>query len=104
MNAVAFRRTKAGAVMQVRVVAILLSFGLCGCDAMQRLDLLNAQLASTNAKISKTNSHLSDVKHDTSNMDQKLAETNERLEAVERKLGTVEDAIKKVTGGAAPKQ
>jgi septal ring factor EnvC (AmiA/AmiB activator) len=91
--------------MQARVaLAFLLSFGLSGCDVMQRFDLMNAQLASTNAKISKTNSHLTAVKHDTAGMDQKLAETNARLEGVERKLGNVEDAIKKATGGAAPKQ
>ncbi|MET0539778.1 MAG: hypothetical protein ABWZ64_17835 [Xanthobacteraceae bacterium] len=92
--------------MQARValVSLLLSFGFSGCDVMQRFDLLNAQLASTNAKISKTNSHLRDVKHDTGNMDEKLAETNARLESVERKLGGVEDAIRKATGGAAPKQ
>jgi septal ring factor EnvC (AmiA/AmiB activator) len=67
--------------MQARVaLAFLLSFGLSGCDVMQRFDLMNAQLASTNAKISKTNSHLTAVKHDTAGMDQKLAETNARLE------------------------
>jgi septal ring factor EnvC (AmiA/AmiB activator) len=91
--------------MQARAaLALLLSFGLSGCDIMQRFDLLNAQLASTNAKLSKSNRHLSDVKHDTGNMDEKLAETNARLESVERKLGGVEDAIRKATGGAAPKQ
>ena len=91
--------------MQARVaLTFLLSFGLSGCDVMQRFDLMNAQLASTNAKLSKSNNHLSDVKHDTAGMDQKLAETNARLEGVERKLGTVEDALKKATGGAAPKQ
>ena len=91
--------------MQARVaVTFLLSFGLSGCDVMQRFDLLNAQLASTNAKISKTNSHLTEVKHNTADMDQKLAETNARLEGMERKLGNVADAINKATGGAAPKQ
>ena len=91
--------------MQARVaLAFLLSFGLSGCDVMQRFDLLNAQLASTNAKISKTNSHLTEVKHNTADMDQKLSETNARLEGMERKLGNVADAINKATGGAAPKQ
>ena len=90
--------------MQVRVaLAFLTSFGLSGCDMMQRFDLLNAQLASTNAKLSQSNRHLSDVKHDTASMDDRLAETNARLEAVERKLGNVDEAIKKALGGA-PKQ
>ena len=87
--------------MRLKVaLTLLLSVGLSGCDAMQRLDVLNAQLASTNAKLSQSNAHLRGVKHDTASMDERLEETNERLAAMERKLGGVEDAINKALGGA----